>query len=297
MMHSCDPSETQRRMRTRLSRSLSGSLSLAVVGCLLFPFESLAQDAEPAPPRVSILGLVYDGVTGTPVPGAAIYLWEENHGVLADSLGTFRFEDITAGAHAIAAIQFGYEEVHAAIEVPEDGTIVEIELTPKPIMLEGVTVVVENISTMERRLRTRRRATYSAARAFDQERMLRTTATNALDFLQSESGVRTVPCPGGLLNGPAPFRFPGLGWTGDRQIPGPMSSRCVLRRGRPVSPRVYIDEAPLIGGLDALESYPTAQIYLMEVYSFGGEIRAYTYNFMQRMAERPIALTPIGLWR
>ena len=59
---------------------------------------------------------------------------------------------------------------------------------------------------------------------------------------------------------------------------------------------MYIDETPVIGGLDELESYPTAQIYLMEVYSAGGEIRAYTYNFMQRMAEKPMSLIPISLW-
>lgn len=267
------------------------------MGCLLLPGRVASQEAEPAPARASILGLVYDAVTGIPIPGAAIYLWEESQGVLADSLGTFRFEDVTAGAQAVAAIQLGYEEVHAAIDIPEDGTIVEIELTPRPIMLDGVTVVVDNVSTMERRLSTRRQATLSSARAFAQERMLRTPTADALDFLQRDAGLRTVPFPGSLVaHGPAPFRFPDLGWAMFRQAPGPLSSRCVLRRGHPVSPRVYIDEAPLVAGLDGLENYPTAQVYLMEVYSYGTEIRAYTYAFMQRMAERPIALAPIALW-
>jgi hypothetical protein len=75
-----------------------------------------------------------------------------------------------------------------------------------------------------------------------------------------------------------------------------MSTNCIIRRGRTVSPKVYIDEVPAIGGLDVLESYPTAQIYALEVFSQGAEIRAYTYNFMQRMAERPMALIPISLW-
>ncbi len=267
------------------------------IGCVLLPGRVASQEAEPVPARASILGLVYDGVTGIPIAGAAIYLWEENQGVLADSLGTFRFEDVAAGIHAVAALQLGYEEAHAAIEVPEDGAIVEIELKPRPIMLDGVTVVVDNISTMERRLSTRRLATLSSARAFSQERMLRTPTADALEFLQRDAGLRTVPCPGSLVaHGPAPFRFPDLGWAMFRQTPGPLSSRCVLRRGRPVSPRVFIDEAPLVAGLDGLENYPTAQIYLMEVYSYGTEIRAYTYAFMQRMAERPMALAPIALW-
>ena len=80
------------------------------MGCVLLPGRVASQEAEPVPARVSILGLVYDAVTGIPIPGAAIYLWEENQGVLADSLGTFRFEDVTAGTHAVAAIQSGQAE-------------------------------------------------------------------------------------------------------------------------------------------------------------------------------------------
>ena len=56
---------------------------------------------------------------------------------------------------------------------------------------------------------------------------------------------------------------------------------------------VYIDEFPALGGLDELGMYSPQDLYLIEVYSFGRVIRAYTYEFMERMAERPMALLPI----
>ena len=44
-----------------------------------------------------------------------------------------------------------------------------------------------------------------------------------------------------------------------------------------------------------LAMYSPADLYLVEV-SPGGEIRAYTHNFMERMAGKTMALIPIELW-
>jgi hypothetical protein len=235
------------------------------------PATAEAQEADRTAVRVLMHGVVHDELTRTPVAGAAVYLEERNYGTLTDSLGRFRFDDVAAGFEVLAVVQFGYEELSAAVEMLVDSVFVEIELTPRPILLDGVTTVADNISTMERRFRSRRRAVPFFARVYDQERMLRTASANALEFLRSQAFVRTVPCP--------------ALWT---------AWRCVRRRGRIVSPRVYVDEIPAIRGLDELESYPPSQIYQMEVFSYGAEIRAYTYGFMQRMAERPRALMPIG---
>ena len=245
--------------------------ALAMALSLGLPGATGAQEAETTAIRVLMHGVVYDELTRSPIPGAAVYLEEQNYGALTDSLGRFRFEDVAAGFEVVAVVQFGYEEVAAAVEVPQDGVFVEIELTPRPILLDGVTTVADNISTMERRFRSRRRAVPSYARVYDQERMLRTASVNALEFLRSQAFVRMVPCPAFWAE-----------W------------RCVRRRGRIVSPRVYVDEIPAIRGLDELESYPPSQIYQIEVFSYGAEVRAYTYGFMQRMAERPRALMPIG---
>ena len=245
--------------------------ALAMAFSLGLPATTGAQEADRTAIRVLMHGVVYDELTRSPIPGAAVYLEEQNYGALTDSLGRFRFEDVAAGFEVLAVVQFGYEEVSAAVEMSVDSVFVEIELTPRPILLDGVTTVADNISTMERRMRSRRRAVPFFARVYDQERMLRTASANALEFLRSQAFVRTVPCP--------------VLWT---------AWLCVRRRGRIVSPRVYVDEIPAIRGLDELESYPPSQIYQIEVFSYGAEIRAYTYGFMQRMAEKPRALMPIG---
>ena len=35
---------------------------------------------------------------------------------------------------------------------------------------------------------------------------------------------------------------------------------------------------------------------MLEVFSAGAEIRAYTYNFMRRMASKPKGLIPLNMW-
>ncbi len=251
------------------------------MACLLLPAAVDAQEAEPSSIRVPLHGIVYDALTGTVVPGAAVYLNGEGYGVLSDSAGVFRFADVFPGPQLIAAVQFGYEETAAPVDVPEEGAFIEIELTPQPILLDGVTAVVDNITTMERRMRSRRRAAAFQTRAFDQERLLRSAASSVLEFLQWETRHFPVPCPAGA----------GVFGVGSRMTPN-ISSRCIIRRGRAISPRVYVDEVPAFGGLDELDTYPTAQIYALEVYSQGAEIRAYTYNFMTAHGPSPHGAHP-----
>ena len=283
--------------------SAARSDSPALVGCTLalslalgLPATAGAQETDSTTHRAPLHGGVYDAVRGAAVPGAAVFLNGEGYGVLSDSVGVFRLEDVAPGPVVLTAIQFGYEEMVAPVEVPEAGAFVEIELTPQPILLDAVTAVVENISTMRRRLDSRRRSVPSETLAFDQQRLLRGPSSNVLDFLEQETRYNPVPCGDGLPITWTANPSRALGWNRPPRVAEATSSRCIIRRGRAIRPNVYIDEMPVTGGLVELESYPTTQIYLMEVYSSGSEIRAYTYGFMQRMAEKPMALVPIDLW-
>ena len=291
-MYRLSPSEQRHWKRGSPATTLAGFVLAAMLG-VPFPTEVDAQETDPAPVRVTIQGVVLDELTGTPVPGAAVYLEDESYGALADSLGAFRIEGVAADSQTVVATQFGYWEIAAVVDVPEAGAFIEIELKPRAILLEGVTAVVENINTMESRLRSRRRSLPYQARAFDQERLLRSPSADVLDFLWRETNLNRHPCPAtiGLTGAWRPAR--GLGPS---QVPGALASDCIRRRGSLVSPRVYIDEMPAIRGLDALKNYPTTQIYALEVYSQGAEIRAYTYNFMQRMAAKPMALVALSVW-
>lgn len=103
---------------------------------------------------------------------------------------------------------------------------------------------------------------------------MRSAAFDMAEFLYLEASLYPAPCRRGRLG-----------------------SACVLRRGQPIEPRVYIDEAPVAGGLEQLATYQPHDLYLVEVYSLGLEIRAYTHMFMERMARRPMVLIPIGVER
>lgn len=54
----------------------------------------------------------------------------------------------------------------------------------------------------------------------------------------------------------------------------------------------FIDEAPLIGGIDFFAAYEPHELYLLEVCSQGLEIHAYTHRFRERMARKPKHLFP-----
>ena len=247
---------------------------LLLPGTLFLAGPLSAQEPESEDARVTILGVVYDVVTGTAIPTAAVSLENGRRGVLTDDQGIFRLEDVEAGPQLLVVTQFGYQKrAIAATITPESTGMMQVALTPRPIMLAGVTATVENITEMEARLRFRRRAAGFSTQAYDRRELFRAMSGTPLDFLNRRTMVRVVICP-----------------------PGALSSRCVFRRGRAIEPWVYVDEALAWGGLDELETYAVSDIYLMEVFSWGSEIRIYTNQFMEQMARKPIMPIPLNLW-
>ena len=255
-------------------RRLRSSVPLVAAAVLCLPGAGSAQEPEPDDAPVTIMGVVYDVVTGTAIPTAAVSLENGRQGVLTDDQGIFRLEDVEAGPQLLVVTQFGYQKrAVAATITPESSGMMQVALTPRPIMLAGVTATVENVTEMEARLRFRRRAAGFATQAYDRRELFRAMTGTPLDFLNQRSMVRIVTCP-----------------------PGAPASRCVFRRGRAIEPWVYVDEALAWGGLDELETYAVSDIYLMEVYSRGSEIRIYTNQFMEQMARKPMMPIPLNLW-
>ena len=247
---------------------------LLLLAALVLPGVVGAQQPDSAAVRVSLTGVVYDVVTGTAIPTAAVSLRNSRQSALTDPGGIFQLEDVDTGPQLLVVTQFGYQKLVLAMTLTPDWEgMIEVALTPRPIMLPGVTATVENITEMEARLRFRRRAAALSTWAYDRTELFRSMSGTPLDFLNRRTLVRVVTCPAGI-----------------------MSSRCVYRRGRAVEPWVYVDEALAWGGLDELESYAVSDIYLMEVYSRGTEIRIYTNQFMERMARKPIMLIPLNPW-
>lgn len=234
----------------------------------------IATSALAAQESPVLRGVVVDATSGAPLAGARLRIAELRRGTLSDDDGTFALEDVGMGVYMLEVEQYGYEPTTARVEVGLGADELRIGLSPKPVMLDGLSVVADRLRLMERRLTSRRRAYAQSSRAFEQDRLMRSAAFDMAEFLLLEGSFTPVGCPS--------RRFGGL---------------CILRRGQAVEPRVYIDEAPIPGGLEQLASYQPHDLYLVEVYGQGLEIRAYTHLFMERMARRPMALVPIGTIR
>jgi hypothetical protein len=245
---------------------VTAAVALAVAAPALFAVTLGAQ--EPLERERVLSGVVIDELTGEPVPGAAVLIEGHRGGTLTDSLGHFTLRGFAAGPQELNVRQFGYLEIIATVVPPQlPDVLVEIPLAPAPIRLDGVTAVVEHIETMQQRMESRRRATPLAVNTFGQERLLSSGAPSVLEFLLRSPFIHPVPCQS--------------------------TGFCVYRRGRVISPRVFIDEMPAFGGFEELASYNPQNIYALEIYSRGLQIRAYTYQFMERMARRPVALIPV----
>jgi hypothetical protein len=147
-------------------------------------------------------------------------------------------------------------------------------------------VIQKGLAKFERSLKERRNYYAGINRAYDRERLHYTAAASATRFLQSDANVGLVPCPGAQ----------GGAMTGGGGTPT-VGDGCVVSRGGVIEPVVYIDELPIMGGLEVLESYHPSEFHSIEVFGDGATIRAYTYAFMEKMAIRPRAfiVPPIQL--
>ena len=195
--------------------------------------------------------------------------------MLTDDQGIFRLDDAEAGPQLLVVTQFGYRKrAVAATITPESSGMMQVALTPRPILLAGVTATVENVTEMEARLRFRRRAAGFSTQAYDRRQLFRAMSGTPLDFLNQRTLVR-----GRNLSPRDPEQPVRLSaGTGHRTVGSTWTRRS---RGE---------------GLDELETYAVSDIYLMEVFSWGSEIRVYTNRFMEQMARKPIMPIPLNLW-
>ena len=265
---------------------MTTAVRIALILLLLATPLAAQRQLRDADARTTLSGVVVDALRGDALPNSIVILADENRGMLTDSLGRFSFRNVRFGPQLLAVKQYGYEEVNLDLDLLEGHSPVRVELRPGPIALEGFIIVADNLAAMNRQIRNRRNAYGGAARAISQARLAASGARNVIDFLQVRGGLQLHRC-GSQRAGPGTSFHPAGG--------GRAAGRCVLRRGSSVRPRVYIDEAPIVGGLEFLAMFRPYELYLVEVYSSGLEVRAYTHWFVERMATRPGKLWPIGL--
>ncbi|HSG49254.1 MAG TPA: hypothetical protein VLA43_15645, partial [Longimicrobiales bacterium] len=79
-----------------------------------------------------------------------------------------------------------------------------------------------------------------------------------------------------------------------RSCPRSFDDLCVSRRGSVERVGICLDEVPLWGGIQALESYDPAELYMVEVYDRGREVRVYTRYFVEERLRTGRRLAPLS---
>lgn len=226
---------------------------------LLCPASASAQED---PTRPLIRGRVIDAETRQPLRGAFILPFGGARAVATDSLGVFALPMELAPGYPLTIEQLGYATITVTLPETAPEEFSTILLRPNPLELEGLTVLVD-------RFERRRRFHFGPVRVLDQDRLLRTARASAYDLVRAE-----VPMA--------------------RSCPGDFENLCTLRRGRVQRVDICVDEVPLWAGVEALESYDPAELYLVEVYDRGTEVRLYTRYFVEGRLRSGRDLPPLA---
>jgi hypothetical protein len=235
-------------------------IALAIGALALLGHDAVGQEM-PAP--FDLVGLVVDAEDGTQLAGAWVSLSGSEWGSITDDRGRFRIPDTSPGPLALSVELLGYETLEWSGDIGSSEALLELPLSPQPIVLEGLRVVTD-------RFRSRRNAVATSVFAYDLGDLSTTSQRTALDFVAVRAGTWPVSCA------------------------GRRGSTCLFVRGRVVEPVVYLDEVPVLAGLEYLDTFAPHELYMIEIYGRGRHIRAYTPRFMERAAKQ--RLQPIALF-
>lgn len=233
----------------------------ALLATVLTAASSVASQEPDEAGRTKLRGRVFDVATGAPIHGAFVAPEGRVTGFLTDSLGNFMLDLPSGAAYHLHAEQLGYEKVTIDVNRLDARRPILIGLRPDPVVLEGVTALVDRFE--------RRRSFYTGSvRAYDRKRLLTGAGRDALQFVSSRTGMV-------------------------RRCVGDPLDYCVWRRGRLLRMQVCIDEVYAFQGGRDLELYAPQDFYLIEVFDRGAQVRAYTNRYVERMVERHIPLRPL----
>ena len=235
-------------------------VALVIVALALLTRDAMGQEVAQ---DFDLIGTVTDGQTGQPLVGAFVSMTGSEWGSVTGDDGRFVIPDVYAGRISLTTEQLGYETLVWEGEIGADDPLLALAMTPQPVLLEGLQVVTD-------RFRTRRNRTSVSVQSYDRDALAQTHQETILDFVAMRAGAPRARCGGNA--------------RGDI---------CLRIRGQSIEPVVYVDEAPVLGGLDYLDVLQPHELYMIEVYGQGRHIRAYTTQFMERAAKT--RLLPIAL--
>ncbi len=136
------------RVYCRRTEATPEALLKCIVGSVELDYYRLSsgtyvviEQAEQAPRYGSLAGVVVDGETGQPLPGASVLLADASAGMASNGAGMFTFSTLEPGPYVVMASFIGYEPVADSVWVPADGqTRSRIALRPKPFSATPVVI-------------------------------------------------------------------------------------------------------------------------------------------------------------
>ena len=221
-----------------------------------------AQDAT----TFTLPGQIVDAFNEAPVIAAVIKVPELRRFVFSDVNGRFRFTDFPEGTWEIIVEQLGYHTLDGSVTVSE-GDGLRLRMEPDPVALEEIKA---GGLTYKTRLKRRRNRSRARSYALEGEALWASTKDNVWDLVGWRHG----------------FHFEGFSDYG-----------CALATiyGSKGTVDLYVNDRAV--GIGVFEEYAPSDFALVEVYSYGRSIKAYTQPYLDRMTQerRPAVSVIPGL--
>lgn len=242
--------------------AVAASVAVALVA-ILPSGRALAQDSAGGADAATFTldGQIVDAVNGAPVVAALVKVPALRRVVTSDLNGRFRLADFPEGTWDIVVEQLGYHTLAGSVTVAE-GNGLNLRMDPDPVALDEIRA---GGLTYKTRLRRRRNATPARSYALEGEALWTTYHENVWDLVARREG----------------FHFQGYSNYG-----------CPLATiyGVPRIVDLYVDDRAVRIGI--FEEYKPADFAMVEVYSYGAMIKAYTQPYLDRMTrERRVAVS------
>lgn len=218
---------------------------------------------------VTVSGTVVDAQSGEGVAGVMVEAAPGERRAVTDAAGRFELR-LRAGAYMVEVSHLGYGSQRQMVEAREGAQEpLRFSLEPEPVMLERLHVVLD-------RFAARRNMIAMSSRVLDRRHLARYGGHSVAQVVES-AAVPVVPCSSGSL-----ALLTGAG-TG---------THCIYSRGQVISPTIYIDDMPAIGGMDELASYSPGDTHHVEIFGNGRMIRMYTVSYVEAVVRGRRPLPP-----
>lgn len=256
---------------------------------LRVPFAAALLALGLAPPlvaqRATVSGRVVDAQTGAGLAGAMVEVGPGGRADATDQTGAFELRLRPGREYILVVTRLGYAEQEVAISLGPNATAqtIDFALTPEPLVLEGVEVVVD-------RFEARRHTTTMSSFVLNRDRLARFGGGDLPHAVRSAAMIMTTPCASGYP--------PAAGWTrlASFRHEALGVDNCISYRGSIVPVSVYIDDRPVFGGFEALQGYSPSDMHHVEVYQRGAMVRVYTLAYVENLARTNRRLPPLHRW-